>query len=119
MIAKIDRMLLQKAILLNEWKYDPMEILKKNNNLGSSNVSTSTFSLFDFQGLYFALKENSILIGAIVVVGLLVLMMFVHDPKEVSEAKKDVEHKLFIIFLIFSAVWIFDVLKKVFQSFML
>lgn len=119
MIKQIDSLFLQKAVLLTDTKYDPMAILKKNNNLGSSNVSTSTFSLFDFQGLYYALKENSILIGAIVVVGLLVLMMFVHDPKEASEAKKDVEHKLFIIFLICSAVWIFDVLKKVCQSFML
>lgn len=98
---------------------DPFSILKDNNNLGSKSATSDAFYLLDLGGLFYFLKKNALIVGTIVVVALLVTMLFVNKAEALADKKKDIEHKLVILFLICSSVTIFGWMKKLFDTFLL
>lgn len=107
--------------ILADWKTDPFGILKSRNynSLGSASNTSTAFYLLDLGSLFYVLKKNALIVGVIVVTLLLVSMLYISKAEVLADRKKDVEHKLFILFLICSSVTIFGWMKELFDTFLL
>ena len=120
----LDHIVVGTATMLNhailaDWKTDPFSILKTRNNLGSASNTSSAFYLLDLGSLFYLIKKNALIIGTIVIMLLLVSMLFISKADVLADRKKDVEHKLGIVFLICSSVTMFGWMKKAFDTFLL
>lgn len=68
----------------------------------------SFFSLFQLGKLFAMLRRDALLLASIVMVVLLVCILYVNNSQKLAEKKADIAHKLVVIFLICSVLWILD-----------
>lgn len=98
--------------ILTKLNMDPMSIIYDPKH----NTVDSVPGLYIEEGV-FIVKVVGLLICMISVAVISIRLMIVSKPEEVSEGKKDMLHKLFILFCIGSAVFFFNLLKDFFDAF--
>ena len=69
--------------------------------------------LFSFKYLYYYLKREVFIWATIITLCLLIAMMFVNKAEKLADRKKDVMHKLFIVFLASSTLFLLTSLIEV------
>ena len=67
---------------------------------------------FDFADFFYLIKSASVVISLIGIGATLLSMLFVSRSDQLGDKKKDIEHKLFILFCIFSLITIFNAAKE-------
>lgn len=72
--------------------------------------------LFQLPALYQLLKKQGMLIAAILILWLLVTMFFVRRSDHLAEKKADILHKLFIVFLMASTLFILSSIINLFDT---
>ena len=69
--------------------------------------------LLNFNYLYYFLRREVFIWAAIITLCLLIAMMFVSKAEKISDRKNDILHKLFIVFLASSALFILSTVVQV------
>lgn len=91
-----------------------------NANGGDSNIKvegeTSIVELLGLNDLYQLMKRDGLIIATIMVLVLLVSMLLVQRADKLAEKKADIMHKLGVVFIICSLIWILNVLVAIFDS---
>jgi len=72
--------------------------------------------LFDLGGLFQLLKREGMIWSAIVIVILLISMFFVNRSDKLAEKKADIMHKLLIVFLMSSALFLLGAIVYIFDE---
>ena len=72
--------------------------------------------LLDLGGIWMIIKTNAILWSVIVSVVILISMLFIHKAEMLQDKKKDLLHKLGIVFLFSSLITIFNIVKAFFDG---
>lgn len=95
---------------------DPMKIITDpaNNNLTNGGL----FWLLDLGALFYLIKKNALIIGTIVVAVLLITLIYMDKTEDIANRKKDIYHKLLVIFIICSSATLFGWAKKAFDVFL-
>lgn len=75
----------------------------------------SVVDMLQLNNLYFLLRRDGMIWATIVIVVLLATMLFVKKSEKLAEKKADVLHKLLIVFLISSVVWILSLVVNIFD----
>lgn len=89
---------------------DPFDIIY--NNTTNIVESIEGFNLADF---FYLIKSVGVIGGLLSIGVTLLAILFVDRSDAAADKKKDIEHKLFILFIIFSLITIFNVMKDVFD----
>lgn len=76
----------------------------------------SFVEMFQLANLYYMLKRDGLIWGAIVIVCLLMSMLFIRRSEKLAERKADILHKIIIVFLICSVLWILGVVVALFDD---
>lgn len=71
---------------------------------------------FHFADFFYLIKSFGIIGGLLSIGATLLAILYVERSDAVADKKKDIEHKLFVLFLLFSLVTIFNVMKEVFDN---
>lgn len=71
---------------------------------------------FDLVGLFRWLRRDAILLGAIVILGLLCTMLFVNKAEKLADRKDDILHKVGILLLICSIIWVLNLIASVLDA---
>ena len=90
---------------------DPLDIIYDN----SMNIVESIEG-FNFADFFYLIKSFGVLGGLLSIGATLLTMLYVERTDAVADKKKDIEHKLFVLFLIFSLITLFNVMKEVFDT---
>lgn len=103
---------------------DPMEIIKKYDYIGSSNMASSAYYnspyyLFDFGGLFRLVRDNFLIVGTIGTLLCLMSMLFIKQSTQLAEKKKELMNKIFIVFIGMSAPTLFSWMKVLFGTLMI
>lgn len=94
--------------------FNPLEIATEG--LGDAELVDDTLvDLLELGNLYYVLKENAVLIVGIMLLAIMISMHFVNKAEKLAEKKADILHKLKILFLIFSIVWILNIIIAVLE----
>jgi len=72
--------------------------------------------MMNLSGLFQFIKRDALIWSAIVLLACLVSLLFLRRPEAISEKKKDIAHKILIIFLISSLITILGIVVNVFDS---
>ena len=97
---------------------DPLKIVQGNTETGSdvfSGGGEEVFELLQLDNLFYLLRRDLFLAAACVVAVLMLKLMITHRPHESAEQKKDIFHKLWIVFLGASIISILNVLFTFFS----
>lgn len=91
---------------------DPMDILYASD---ANNIPT--LSSLDFVEIFMLIKTVIFIVALISIAFSLIGMLYIHNANMIAEKKKDITHKLWIVFLASSAVFLFNTLKNFFDTF--
>lgn len=100
-------------VLANIWQTsDPMEIIY---NSGMNKVA-------NYEGLYlpeiaFLLQVTGILACIISISWCLIKLLFEHSPQQVAEEKAEITHRFYILLLLGSVVFLFNLVFSIVQYF--
>lgn len=108
-VDKIDKFWIKASL-------NPLDIATGGMGDESEVVNTDIVELLELNNLFRLLQEWAVVIGAIVILALIISMHFVGKSERLAEKKADIGHKLLILFIIFSIVWIFNTLVLVLTS---
>ena len=92
---------------------NPLDIATNAEGNGMTVVregEDSFFQLFQLGKLFAWLKRDGLILASIVILFLLITMLFVNKAEKLADKKADIMHKLLIVFLISSVLWILDVI---------
>lgn len=101
---------------------DPLKIATNAEQGGKVTITSENetyggfLGLFDFQSLYRFLKREVFVWGAVVTVFLLMTMLFISRSEKLAERKADVMHKLFIVFLASSTLFLLSAFVNVLDA---
>jgi len=90
---------------------DPFDIIYNN----TENIVESIEG-FNFADFFYLIKSFGVIGGLLAIGATLLVMLYVERSDALADKKKDIEHKLFVLFLIFSLITIFNVMKEVFDN---
>jgi len=93
---------------------DPMEIVSGAG--GEDVVEDGIVEILQLNNLFYLLKENAVILASIMLLILFISMYFVRESQKLADKKADILHKLSIVFLIFSILWILSVFITVLDS---
>jgi len=79
------------------------------------NDGNSFAEMMNLAGLYQMLKRDALIWSAIIILGCLISMFFIKRSDIVSERKKDIGHKILIVFLICSLITLLSIVVNVFD----
>lgn len=91
-----------------ELKTDPFEIIYDS----TTNIVESIEG-FNFADFFYLIKSASVIISLIGIAATLLSMLFISRSDQLDDKKKDIEHKLFILFCVFSLITIFNAAKEI------
>ena len=101
--------MLQRIMLLT---YDPIEIIY---NPGSHIVAN--YKGFNLPEIALLLRAAGIFACLISITWCLIKLLYEHSPQQVAEEKAEITHKFYILLLIGSFVWMFNLAFKIMQGF--
>lgn len=105
LIAKSDAAIVRASLAVS---VDPLKIAT-NAEGGKTTVANEDggiFRILELSSLYAFLKREVFIWGAIVTLFLLMTMLFISKSEKLAERKADVMHKLFIVFLASSTLFL-------------
>lgn len=91
---------------------DPMDIL-----YASDANEIPYLNSLDFVEIFMLVKAAIFIVALISIAFSLIAMLYIHNANVVAEKKKDITHKLWIVFLASSSVFLFNTLKTFFDTF--
>jgi len=91
-----------------ELNTDPFEIIYDS----TTNIVESIEG-FNFADFFYLIKSASVIISLIGIAATLLSMLFISRSDQLDDKKKDIEHKLFILFCVFSLITIFNAAKEI------
>lgn len=103
----------------------PLEIIQGANdsnvtdglaNAEFSGGAADVFNLLGLDNLFYMLRRDLMLLAACVVAVALLSLMVIKRPKDVAEKKRDILHKLLIVFLGASIIEILNILYQFFAA---
>lgn len=92
---------------------DPMDIL-----YASGENTIPTLKSLDFWELAYLLRAAIYIVALISIAASLISLLYVRNSNMVAEKKKAITHKLMIVFIVGSAVFLFNTLKDFFDYFL-
>ncbi len=98
---------------------NPMGIATNANGGATSIQEQNELSLVRLLGLndlYQLMKRDGLIIATIMVLVLLASMLFVHRSDKLADKKADIMHKLGIVFIICSLIWILNIVVAILDS---
>lgn len=96
----------------NDFSVDPLRIATNAEKDGKVTIVSDQeqyngfLGLFDFNYIYYFLKREVFIWGAIIIVFLLITMLFISKSEKLAERKADVMHKLLIVFIASSTLFL-------------
>lgn len=86
---------------------DPMEIIYEP----SMNI-VANYAGMDLDGLFYLLRAIGIVICLIAITWSLITLLFIENPQQYQETKTEITHKVSIVVLIGSIIWLFNLVKS-------
>lgn len=109
--------------MINKWNYLRAMCIASNSPWGilSGNGSTDLYlpAGVDLVSLSYVLRRYGVVACFLATLVLVIMLMVIHDPKAVSERKRDIEHKLVTVAVLMSLVTIFSAVKSFFDALLL
>ncbi|MCR5719952.1 MAG: hypothetical protein K6F84_05250 [Lachnospiraceae bacterium] len=106
-------------IFLASVNIDPMKIATEANG-GKTTIheygERDLFYFFGLNGLFSFLKTQGLIIATIMVLIAFISMLFINRSDKLADKKADVIHKLKIVFIICSLLWILDLFVLICDS---
>ena len=82
---------------------DPMDIIYNPNSF-----FVADYAGFQLTEIAFLLRTAGLLASIISICWCLIKLLFTHGPQQVAEEKAEISHRFYIIWLLFSCVFLFN-----------